>query len=206
MARRREFTVEDLPLVGGAVALDFVNTTGARRSDAPRERLHEYGDLVLWSQRVELLNQETARELVSRSKDSPLAAEEVLNQAIDLRESLYTVLASVALDSELPPEPLGKLDTWFRRGCAHRHLTVTQGRATWRWEHVTRGKLDAMLWPILGSAERLLTADKGSLKKCGECDWLFIDETKNDSRRWCKKLCADRVRARRYYEKRSSPG
>lgn len=61
-------------------------------------------------------------------------------------------------------------------------------------------ELDAMLWPIIASTVDLLTSDRvPRIKKCGECDWIFLDESKNGSRAWCEKVCGDRTRARRHY-------
>jgi hypothetical protein len=45
MPRRRAFSINDLPMVGGALALDFVNTTGARasgRGTPPDERKEDF--------------------------------------------------------------------------------------------------------------------------------------------------------------------
>jgi predicted RNA-binding Zn ribbon-like protein len=65
---------------------------------------------------------------------------------------------------------------------------------------VRGAELDAMVWPIVSAAVELLMSDRlARLKRCGECDWLFLDESKNGSRTWCKKDCGDRVRARRHY-------
>ena len=74
-------------------------------------------------------------------------------------------------------------------------------------------KLDQMLWPIIRSAAELLTSDKlDRVCECpGEnCGWLFIDMSRNRSRRWCDmKDCGNRAKARRHYRKtkasRSSP-
>jgi predicted RNA-binding Zn ribbon-like protein len=60
--------------------------------------------------------------------------------------------------------------------------------------------MDSLLWPIVASAVDLLTSgDIADVKKCDECDWLFLDSSKNRSRRFCKTVCGDRARARRYY-------
>jgi len=59
-----------------------------------------------------------------------------------------------------------------------------------------------MWWPTVASAVELLTSERLTrTKRCGECDWLFVDESKNRSRTWCKKLCGDRTRARRHYDR-----
>jgi predicted RNA-binding Zn ribbon-like protein len=43
------------------------------------------------------------------------------------------------------------------------------------------------------------------LKACPNCDWLFLDKSKNGSRIWCDMaVCGNRQKARRHYLKRSS--
>lgn len=201
MARRREFTVDDVPLVGGARALDFLNTTGNRSAAQPRERLRGYPELVRWSARVGLLDTPTAERLINEARRRPVDAKDAYERAIRLREDLYAVLASLAVGETPRPSAIERLDRWFSAACAFRSLAIVEGRANWMW-NTEATALDAMLWPILGSADGVLMANADRLKKCGECDWLFIDESRNGSRRWCKKLCADRVRSRRYYARR----
>lgn len=184
-------------MVGGAPALDFVNTTGSRLSGKPRERLRTYQDLVLWSTRAGVLDESIARALRSQGDRDAPAAEGVLHRARKLREDVYAVLCPTALGAEPSMAAVQRLDGWFSQACDVRTLTVTDGKVVWSWTS-TQPQLDTMLWPIVESVETLL--DVGNLKKCGECDWLFLDESKNQSREWCKKLCGDRVRARRYYE------
>ena len=41
------------------------------------------------------------------------------------------------------------------------------------------------------------------VKACGGCGWLFLDRTRNASKRWCiSALCGNRDKARRYYHRR----
>ena len=62
-------------------------------------------------------------------------------------------------------------------------------------EAVTR-----MLGELAEDAVALLgSPDLARVEKCEACDWLYLDGTKNRSRRYCKALCADRIRARRHY-------
>jgi predicted RNA-binding Zn ribbon-like protein len=38
--------------------------------------------------------------------------------------------------------------------------------------------------------------------EAGGCGWLFVDESRNGSRRWCSmKDCGNRAKARRHYRK-----
>ena len=50
----------------------------------------------------------------------------------------------------------------------------------------------------------LVSDELALVRICGseECDWLFLDKTKNHRRRWCDmKTCGNRVKARRHYER-----
>src|SRR5260221_3971430 len=68
--------------------------------------------------------------------------------------------------------------------------------------------LDRMLWPVAYSAADLLTNPE-LLSRVGECaddrgcGYLFLDMTKNRSRRWCDmKDCGNRAQAQRHYERK----
>jgi len=66
--------------------------------------------------------------------------------------------------------------------------------------------LEAILWPIAGSAGELLTSDDlGRVRQCGgkTCRWMFVDRSKNRSRRWCDlKVCGNRTKARKLYRRK----
>ena len=65
--------------------------------------------------------------------------------------------------------------------------------------------LSAPLWPVAHAAANLLVSDQVSrVRMCASdsCDWLFLDLSRNQMRRWCDmKTCGNRVKARRYYER-----
>jgi predicted RNA-binding Zn ribbon-like protein len=54
------------------------------------------------------------------------------------------------------------------------------------------------------SALRLINeTEKDRLKTCAQCQWLFIDKSKNRSRMWCDMaVCGNRVKARLHYQKK----
>ncbi|MGH7566474.1 MAG: CGNR zinc finger domain-containing protein, partial [Gemmatimonadota bacterium] len=71
-------------------------------------------------------------------------------------------------------------------------------------------QLDAPLWRVAHSAmEVLLEAD---LSRVGECDsdtcgFLFLDTTRNRSRRWCDtRVCGNRARVRRHRRRQVDAG
>jgi predicted RNA-binding Zn ribbon-like protein len=184
-----------VPLVGGELCLDFVNTTGARDSKQPRERLRAWDDVVAWSDRVRLTRVGWPR----RRALNPRAARAAVQRVRRVRETLYRVLLAVA-DARRPARrDVAALDRLTRNDRARRTLVVDQHGARL---HVTSATtpVEELIFSVVASAVALLLTERArALKRCAECDWLFLDETKNRSRTWCKKACGDRVRARRYY-------
>jgi predicted RNA-binding Zn ribbon-like protein len=80
-------------------------------------------------------------------------------------------------------------------------------RFVWEWtgleEHLT-----GFLWPVARSAAQLLTSPLlPRLRLCADerCGWVFIDQSKNASRRWCDMGdCGNRAKARRFRERRKT--
>jgi predicted RNA-binding Zn ribbon-like protein len=75
---------------------------------------------------------------------------------------------------------------------------------TWDWPETD--ELARPLWPIARAASDVLTndADRGLLRECadGTCAWLFLDHTKNHSRRWCDMAtCGSRNKVREFRER-----
>lgn len=203
MARRKMTDVEDMPLVGGRLCLDFVNTTGAREREESRERLHSYRDLLVWARRVELVAGDEARRLEEERARDPAAARAALDRALRIREVLYAVFRPLAEGEDVDGSAATDLNGLLSAAAVRRKLVFGPEGASWTWPHDERD-LTWFLGPILQSAEELLTAgDLDRLARCGagRCDWLFLDETRNRSRRWCKKRCGDRMRARRRYRR-----
>jgi predicted RNA-binding Zn ribbon-like protein len=62
------------------------------------------------------------------------------------------------------------------------------------------------LWPVAEAAYRLaISTDLARLKRCVGCPWLFLDKSKNSSRRWCSmEFCGTERKKRRYVAKRAA--
>ena len=84
----------------------------------------------------------------------------------------------------------------------HRVLAQEAAKFLWRWDKLDK-ELDGPVWPIVQEAADLLVSPQvHSVRECGNetCRWLFLDTSKNHSRRWCDmKTCGNRIKARRYY-------
>ena len=194
MAKIRFTDASEVPFVAGRLCLDFVNTTGYRNSDAPRERLGSYGDFISWSRRAELLGEDT-----SERRDATATREARALAAIrSARECLYRVFYARLSRSRPSREDIALVRRLHTKASQQRSLTFEGQACRFTWS--TSSDLQAPLWPIIYDGAELLTSEVAErIRECGECDWLFLDLSKNGSRRWCKKTCGDRVKARRYY-------
>jgi predicted RNA-binding Zn ribbon-like protein len=133
---------------------------------------------------------------------------EALGEALTLREALYRIFSARAAGL---PAPAGDLRTANRavgRAMAKAGLvTSASGRFQWAWPGSAPG-LDRVTWWIARSAAELLTSRQlAAVRECAgyDCGWLFLDVTKNRSRRWCDMTtCGNRAKGRRHYERRRS--
>ena len=206
LARRKFTAADELPLVGGRPCLDLVNTTGARATGTPRERLNTYEDLLVWSRRADVLTASDARALAQRSVGRLRQAQRALARVRMVREGLYRLFRAVIEGRPLPGREIARLNRLDQAERRRRKLIPGGRGLTFSVEAATY-ELDQMLWPLVASAVELLTSEELTrVRRCAECDWLFLDTSKNGSRRWCKNLCGDRVRARRHYLRRRLDG
>lgn len=192
-------------LVAGELCLDFANTAEWHASDTPIELLRTYRDLVTWSQRVGLLDAETAGRLLREVRKHPADAAAVLTRAIALREAIYGIV--LAILQRRPPDAsiLQGFNRELRTAFRHLQVVPRPGGLAWNWDFADR-HFEAMLWPVVRSAAELLTSERHArIGQCADdrgCGWLFLDTTKNRSRRWCAMGdCGNRAKARRYYRR-----
>jgi predicted RNA-binding Zn ribbon-like protein len=194
--------------VGGRTCLDFTNTVGGMRGVNPGEYLLAYPDLVRWAVGAGLVSEAHAERLRAAAERDPAAAERALARAREVREAIYRVLLAVP-HGELPPaQDVALLNEELGAALAHQRL-VRRGEG-WALGWPEDGaELEAPLWPIVKSAAELL-ADPAALPRvhrCAgdeddDCSWLFLDETRSGTRRWCSMAdCGNRAKARRHYER-----
>jgi len=196
--------ISALRLVGGNVALDFANTAeGAPGEKIEPEHLLGYEDLVYWGHHAGLLSDEVGERLLREERKRPSEANAVLSRALEFRDHVYEIFRAIAEGDEPPAEDLGTLRLAECEALSHARLVPGDGGYVWKWED--DGDLARVLWPVAHATTELLTG--GSLervKACAGCRWLFVDESKNGSRRWCSmEDCGTREKVRRYVERRA---
>jgi len=192
---------------GGVPCLDFVNTLAWRLTDRPVEYLGSYEDLLAWGRQAGLLTPDEPEMLSGWAATHPEEAWATLSRAVALREAVHRVL-SAAIARE--PEDESALSTLNRElSMALSRLRVASAANdayVWAWDRGGEdgggSPLEHPLWPVARSAAELLTSPKlGRIKVCaGEgCGWMFLDESRNASRRWCdSRDCGNRERVRKH--------
>lgn len=198
-------SADTLRLIGGWLCLDFINTVGWREGDQPNDWLQRYSDLVAWSQHAGILTASQAQYLLEKANQTPNAAEAVYERAIRLRDTLYNIFSAIASHSTPAPNDITAFNKELWEALARLRILQT-GDAFVLGYQSEENALDRMLWVITRSAVDLLTSDKISrIGKCAAngCAWMFLDLSRNRSRRWCAMNdCGNREKARRHYKRK----
>ena len=191
-------------LTGGHIALDLANTVDNRTSENPVDNLRSYEDLLAFAQQAGVISSAEARQLSRAAADNPRAGQKVLQQAIALREALFSILSSIASAKQPPVSKLEEFNDSLRQAGAHRVLSARHGVFSWTLS-TPDNTLERVLWPfVLEAAELLVSPDLANVRECASetCGWLFLDKSKSHSRRWCDmKVCGNRDKARRFYRR-----
>jgi len=190
-------------LCGGHAALDLVNSLGDRfLPGGPVERLTDYGALLGFTVDVGLLGAPRARRLARAQV--PLG-ERALHAARELREALAAALYAHVRGSAIAAADLHTLGRHFLRSQRHRELRqrgTGGGALRWEWGRF-EGRAELPVWLLAQSAAELVTSDAlAHVSACAAetCGWLFLDTSRNHSRRWCDmKVCGNRMKARRFH-------
>jgi predicted RNA-binding Zn ribbon-like protein len=219
--------VGQLTLVGGHPALDLVNTLerGAPLDGKPPyDFLSDTSALLRWTVRVGLISDAEAKRVARAWREDPAAAHAGLAAVRDIREALHLVILAAIPSANGgtvgdPAGPAGGDPT--AAGAAlvglHERWSAAAARAALVLDRgdppqvrLAYGTVPAMLVPdrIAESAlDVLRTADLTRVRRCpldeGGCGWLFLDQSRNGSRRWCRMAdCGTTAKARRLTERR----
>jgi predicted RNA-binding Zn ribbon-like protein len=185
----------------GELCLDFCNSGQGMRGAGGEEWLADFADLIAWLEAADALSGRQAAALRAAGKRSPQAAEALWKRAIGWREALARVLLARTEGRVPAREDLAAVDAEYARSAPFARLSATAEGFAWTL-NADGASLDAALRPLVESAVSLLTSPRlARLRRCGNstCYWLFIDETKNCSRRWCEMAsCGNLMKVRRH--------
>lgn len=188
-------------LVGGALALDFANTASAREWESHRDHLGSTLDILVWATQAGALQADQAAELRTAVSGDPQLGVRLLWSALALREDIYRLARCLAAGQPAPDEALKHVVRAHALSLSVAQLRQRDQRFAWTWD-ARRSPLETVLGPIALSAITILCSrDLRRLRRCrgDRCGQLFLDTTKNRSRRWCEmEICGNRAKQRRF--------
>ena len=191
----------DIELSGGALALDFANTVGGTHVRPTHDHLRSYGDIARFAVLAGGLQPSIAKRLAQRAEQDPRRAAAVYELGIALRESIWGVFSALASGESPRDADLALIGDAAAAGAARSRLVYDRDGVGWSLP-ADSDELERPLWDIARSAADLLTSgDHDRIKECASatCEWVFLDRSRNRSRRWCDMSdCGNRAKARRF--------
>lgn len=190
-------------LVGGDLAVDFVNTVTARDT-TPSDWVDDYNALLRWAALTGAFAKKDLAKLGALAVAEPMQAVAALRRARALRETLCGVLYAL-IDGRVPSaEALSALDEARVAAAKAAKTLPAGGRLMPQWS-VERSGLDLIAHEVTARALALLeTLQVDRLRVCDghDCGWVFVDTSKNGKRRWCDMAtCGNTAKAARFAER-----
>jgi predicted RNA-binding Zn ribbon-like protein len=167
--------------------------------------LRSFADLVRWNKEAELIPEDEALKLLAYSEANSSSATKNLEEARELRETLFRIFDALGRKETPAATDIATLNKTLH-ALPIRLEVCTQGRDFRCERRSAQVDSDRLLAPIAWSAADLLaSAQVHHVRRCAdeECGWLFVDTTKNHSRRWCAMNdCGSHAKAKRYYHRK----
>ncbi len=197
--------VSRMRIVGGDLALDYVNTRSGPPDGPPDDDvLHRYEDLAAWAHHVGMVTEPDMARLSRHASTDPDGARDLFRRALRVRDYLDELFRTTAQGGQPSGRHLTRLREDAAEALAHARLVPWDGRYRWSWSD--HQGLGCPLWPVVHAAVELLTTGPlDRIKACAGCRFVFVDESKNRSRRWCSmEDCGTTAKMRRYVARRSA--
>ncbi|CDX14692.1 conserved hypothetical protein [Mesorhizobium sp. SOD10] len=169
--------------IAGNLALDFANTVSRRGTDREVDHFATAADILAWSRQTGLIDDDFALHSTDHKA--------LVNDVLTLRSAINDAGSAIAHGGEPPAAALDTIRKYAAEALRTAALAGSPVSLHFRGANRITG---AIAWAALD----LLRGDELSrLKQCppDDCRWLFIDRTKNGSRRWCDmNSCGNRAK------------
>lgn len=192
--------------VGGDPAIDFANSFRGLHDD-PHGKFSSYRDAMVYAVRTGLLEHNAEIErLVHTTHPEGSQETEALQDLLAIRDATYRIFSALACEKAPSDSDLEILKSAAGDAVHHANLTGEAGTFRMSWDGTDASKRVAR--PLAAHAmDLLLSDDRSRIKQCPDetCGWLFLDKSKNASRRWCSmEVCGSRAKMRSHYRRKKS--
>jgi predicted RNA-binding Zn ribbon-like protein len=200
----RGLPVRLVPAGSQVLCLAYANSLCWRGLPKPSETLCGFDDLLGWCANNGVV---VDPAFVRWSLARPEAAQAVFAEAIAMREMLYRVLCALSIGARIAATDLRALNKAMARTPSRTRIAQLAQGYGWRLQAGGAGSYSTptLLAAVLWSASDLIVGEqRASLRQCANaaCRWLFLDASRNGSRRWCDmRACGNQAKARRHYHK-----
>jgi len=195
------------PLRGGTLTLDFANTIDVHADD--RDSLSPgYANVLAWYQHAGLLDSREATSLLRTARRNPRDAAAVRRRIVALRDAIRAIVLALHQGMSPTAADLTLLDQERLEADRHGRHAVSGDRLIWTFDESK--DLDRIIWPLAREAVRFLSdSNMSRVRQCASdtCERLFLDTSKNGSRRFCTPAtCGNATRVRRFRARQSHEG
>jgi predicted RNA-binding Zn ribbon-like protein len=191
-----------VPAPGEELCVAFANTRYWRGGESVKEKLNELGDVLTWCERNGSIDARTLKELEAWASRHGSEAARLFSEAIAARETIYALLGTAAAGEAIGERDIDALNGLLAAAPARTSLAAGKNGNLWHLPPAAPAAA-SLLAPVIWSAGDLLAGQRLSrLRMCAneKCRWLFIDDSKSGTRRWCSmSLCGNRAKAHRHY-------
>lgn len=187
------------------LVIRFVNTVAWRLRDPVEDRMATPGALLEWLEDNTIGERDHLQAVARLWQRQPEMGKAALEAAVALREAVYAILKSGIEGVEPPKEALGCFNRFVSSLTSDQQIAWQAGRLVWRLSP-TQADVRHLLMPVTSSAAELMTGTRADkVRQCQDdrgCGWLFVDESRTQTRRWCSMGdCGNRAKARRHYHR-----
>jgi predicted RNA-binding Zn ribbon-like protein len=187
--------------IGGALCLDFVNTVHCYGAADPVDDLQTAEDLLSWAMAAKVLSPEQAASMKRQFRSRPAVGDDVLKEAKRVRTILQEIFTSAP---KAGPAHIPALNSLLSRQTAVPSLVRDAGNLRLQWHASSPGVQGTLLPVLLSAAEIISGGDFARVRECDSptCTFLFLDTSKNHSRRWCDmRMCGNRAKVNQFRER-----
>jgi predicted RNA-binding Zn ribbon-like protein len=185
------------------LCLDFANSMAWRRSEAPEERLGTPLVFLAWCRDNGLIGPATAKAVAARWQVSPREGDQTLERAVFVREAIYRVFRAITLNEEPAAGDVDRFNEALALVPQRKRLEIGEGGIGWALSGSTSPEMGAIAQIIWSAADLLSSERRLRIKQCEDprgCGWLFLDESRAGTRRWCSMGdCGNRAKAHRHH-------
>jgi predicted RNA-binding Zn ribbon-like protein len=186
------------------LCLDYANTLCWRGTEKPAEELYGLTDVIRWIERSAIIGGDSLIGNGSLAQAKLEQEQALFSETIAMRETIFRIFSAFATGDEVAAEDFATLKHALAEAPARDALMDAGGVYAWRIEGAPLS-MPQLLAPVLWSAgDLMVNAGRRRIRRCAneKCLWMFIDESKSGTRRWCQmSACGNRAKAQRHYSK-----